>query len=432
MFTRNLKLYSASLFVLLVSLVACGTAQGWQDPDEAAMPGGGAARIAAPPAVVDQTRYWCNGCDVLYIDWGWMHALKADVQPGQWDGYFDYYGPVGDLCSPTWVPNASGPCPAMGMVVWGKNLFVANTNGNSAASWASPTTVWGDVMRFDRTTGRSQAKLVLPADQKGNVNPDAPAYPRGMVLWNGKLYVANMYSLDPKKPTADCSGDPTHACLPGSINVYDPSTGKLLNKWTPDKTFNINNFHPRGMVIGPDHLLYVAVRNLPNGDPNFNFQAGGWVMRFNPENGKYLKVLVDSQTCLCDLNRPEGIVFGPGYDHRLFVASFRTDPTDNDKVLVFAQNGNYLDKIPLADPESSGGKRAYAQGILFGPHDYLYVPITGSAPEVTGEVRRYDVSNYPATLADVMVPAYSKGGPLPGSQYLTFGKTHPGTLQYMP
>src|SRR5262249_42084758 len=123
-----------------------------------------------------------------------------------------------------------------------------------------------------------------------------------------------------------------------------------------------------------------------------------------------------------DLNRPEGLAFGP--DGNLYVTSFRTDSSDTDKILEFnGTTGAYLSKIDL---DQVGGDRAFAQAILFGPGGKLFVPITGNGPD-TGEVRRYDVST---GSFDVFIPPNASGGPLGAPVYLTFGNTHPVPLDY--
>ncbi|HUL12565.1 MAG TPA: hypothetical protein VLU73_10385, partial [Methylococcaceae bacterium] len=93
--------------------------------------------------------------------------------------------------------------------------------------------------------------------------------------------------------------------------------------------------------------------------------------------------------------------------------------------------GKYLSKIDLAEkPVASDGIRAYAQALLFGPDDRLYVPITGGDPTTTGEVRRYDV-RHTNHHYEVIIPSAAQGGQLDaGGWYLTFGKTDSGTLTY--
>jgi hypothetical protein len=126
--------------------------------------------------------------------------------------------------------------------------------------------------------------------------------------------------------------------------------------------------------------------------------------------------------CSSDLHRPEGLVFGP--DGKLYVASFRANANDFDRILVYTINpdgtGTCTDEIPLYQV---GQPRAYAQDILFGPGGYLYVPISGNGPD-TGAVRKYDVST--KTYTNFVAP----GGPLQSGWYLTFGKTNPHTLAY--
>ena len=108
----------------------------------------------------------------------------------------------------------------------------------------------------------------------------------------------------------------------------------------------------------------------------------------------------------------------------LYVTSFRTNSSDNDKVLIFnGKTGAYLDKIDL---DQVGQPRAFAQAILFGPGGSLFVPISGNGPD-TGEVRRYDVATKNFT---VFVAPNAQGGALVQPWYLTFAKTNRSTLAY--
>jgi glucose/arabinose dehydrogenase len=205
--------------------------------------------------------------------------------------------------------------------------------------------------------------------------------------------------------------------LYGEVRTYDGTTGAFLaNLEHPPK----GQFFPRSVVIGPDGLLYVSVRNDPN---TAEGQLGGRVVRYNPRTGKFLGVFIESDP-INDLNRPEGLVFGP--DGRLYITSFRRDTNDTDKILIFdGRMGRFLDKIAL---DVDGQPRAFAQAILFGPDGKLFVPINGDGPD-TGSVRRYNVHHHHKTF-DVFVPPASLGGPLGMPWYLTFGKTNPATLAY--
>lgn len=156
-------------------------------------------------------------------------------------------------------------------------------------------------------------------------------------------------------------------------------------------------------------------------------------MRFNPKTGAFVDIFVagDSEN---DLQRPDGLVFSPD-GTKLYVASFRralepagtgSDPSDNDKILIFsATDGSYLDKIDLAAPVADGGDRAFAQALLFGPDGRLYVPISGGGSD-TGSVRAYDVAT---KTYEVFIPPGSFGDS-GQPRYLTFGRTDPATLNY--
>lgn len=265
------------------------------------------------------------------------------------------------------------------------NLLVVNQNVNLDKP--------GEILRYDGKSGKFLGALVPSTD------PNAPFAPRGIVLGSDNvLYVADLIASDEESP--------------GRVARYDASTGAFLGNL--DTTGFTGQFHPRGLVFGPDGVLYVAVRNIPSG-------LGGAVLRFDPASGKLLNVFVASDSTN-DLNRPEGLVFG--LDGNLYITSFRSGPSDTDKILVFnGTTGAYLGKIDLAQSVASGGRRAFAQAIFFGPGGLLYVPITGGDPQTTGEVRRYDVTT---GQFDIFAPSAHLGSPW----YLSFGKTNPATLAY--
>jgi hypothetical protein len=266
------------------------------------------------------------------------------------------------------------------------NLLVANQNVNLPIN--------GDILRYDGASGAFDNQVVSPSD------PHAPFSPRGMILTSGEtLYVADFIASD---NVSD-----------GKIEEYQynetTGTATFLAEIDHPAGFT-GEFHPRGMVIGPDGMLDVSVRNL---EP-----TGGAVLRFNPHSGAFLGTFVSSDATN-DLQRPEGLVFGP--DDNLYVTSFRTDTGDTDKILEFnGKTGRYLGKIDL---DAVGGDRAFAQALLFGPGGKLFVPITGDDPHTTGQVRRYDVS---AKTFEVFITSAHLGQPW----YLTFGHTDPATLAY--
>jgi len=146
-------------------------------------------------------------------------------------------------------------------------------------------------------------------------------------------------------------------------------------------------------------------------------------LRFNPKSGAFLGTFAASDSTN-DLQRPEGLVFGP--DGNLYITSFRASSSDTDKIDIFAgpkgaQPGAFLGKIDL---DQVGGDRAFAQALLFGPDGKLFVPITGGDPHTTGTVRRYDVTT---KAFDLFITSAHLGQPF----YLTFSQTDPATLAFV-
>ncbi|MBT2738746.1 hypothetical protein [Bacillus sp. ISL-7] len=278
----------------------------------------------------------------------------------------------------------------------GGNLLVSNQRVNEPVN--------GNVLQYNGQTGQFLRQLV-PS------NPDAPFAPYGIVLSKKNvLFVADRGDLDPD----------TGIEVPGELKMYDGFSGAFLGNLDHS---GFSPFHPRGLVFGPDGLLYVSA---------FDFLAPnkGWVLRFDTKINKLLDVFISNDD-ITELHRPDGLVFGP--DGNLYVTSFRADVNDTDKILVVNRHSRKLiDKIDLY---AAGQPRAFAEGILFGPEGKLFVPINGPfdpetgepTGEFTGSVRRYNVHS---KKFKEIIPPYKNGGPLGVPTFLTFGKTNPATLAY--
>jgi glucose/arabinose dehydrogenase len=309
---------------------------------------------------------------------------QFDANTGQFLGTFVESG----------LNGLNGP---MGLLFSGRNLLVVNQN------FGLPP---GEIFRFDRNTGAFLDKLVA------SDNPQAPFAPRGIIQEQRKdiIYVADIGTKQ-----NDCSNE-------GRIARFNRLTGEFLGDL--DRSGFTKEFHPRGILFGPDGKLYVSAIGCPiPTDPKFN-PLTGYILRFDPMKQRFVDIFASSDV-VSDLHRPEGLAFDD--DGNLWVASFRADADDSDKILKFNRKGVRIDKIVLAPPQNNGGERAFAQDILFGPKGNLFVPISGGNLNTAGQVRRYNIKT---KAYDVIVPANNIGGQLQAPYYMIFDKTNPTTLAF--
>jgi DNA-binding beta-propeller fold protein YncE len=325
--------------------------------------------------------------DILYVtDTGDNTVKRYDAQTG---GYLD----TSDHPFIAPIPNAPLNGPAGLLFNPEGELLVVNQNFGELA---------GEIYRYNGSNGDFLGTLISLTYQY------APFSPRGMVLSNSHLFVASQVGDDP-------------ATNDGKLRAYT-NEGVFISELKLPPGLLLAHFHPRGVVIGPDGLLYVS--NYPNPIPLGGTGLQGQILRFDPNTMRF-KGIFASNDNYADFNRPEGLVFGP--DGNMYVTSFRADLSDTDKILIFAgpssrKPGTFLGQIDLY---AKNEPRTFAQALLFGPGGFLYVPISN-----TGEIRRY---SYNASTKmwtykpDDFVPAR---GTLVAPQYLTFGKTDPATLAY--
>jgi DNA-binding beta-propeller fold protein YncE len=328
--------------------------------------------------------------DSLYIGDGGDDSVKRfDASTGNY---------LGNFVDPSSNAGLKGP---RGMIFTNGRLLVANQNAGEPYN--------GEVLGYNRRTGAFLDAIVPCKDVAPfyrTCDPNAPLLPRGILRGPERaLYVAN-YTKDDSGPF-----------LPGDVGTFDIKTGLFLGSFdtTP---FPSTSFFPRGLVRGPDGLIYVSV----TGDQGSGDGLTGRVLRFNPRTGKLVNTFVNNPAsnpgsgCTQHLHRPEGLVFGP--DNNLYVTSFRANASDTDKILVFNKKGQCLDQKTIV-LDAVGQPRSFAQSLLFGPNDRLFVPINN-----TGEVRRYNVKT---KTYDIFIPA---GGNLGTPWFMTFGETDPSTLEY--
>src|SRR5262249_25798443 len=151
--------------------------------------------------------------------------------------------------------------------------------------------------------------------------------------------------------------------------------GEFLRNLTPSAAImSAGLFHPFGLVFGPDGHLYVS------NWPELGHGGSGNILSFDAQKRAFLGVFAsnvprsdtDSRNCFTG---PEGLVFGP--DGYLYTTSRPADPSDTDKIVIFAGPGKpdagaFRMTIPLDVPSE---KRNIPRALLFGPHGLLYVPI---------------------------------------------------------
>jgi hypothetical protein len=288
--------------------------------------------------------------------------------------------------------SSGGLVGPMGLLAKSGKLVVVNQN----IDLPKP----GEILRYKLNDGAVDGALVPFSDDH------APFAPRGIVIWQGTIYVAD---FNPDGPS-------------GRLLAFDENSGEFLREFSPPAGFAYT-FHPRGVVIGPNGLLYVS--NFPN---PLVTGLGGQVLVFDPETLNFIGAFVVEAGGINQLNRPEGLVFGP--DGNLYITSFRADETDTDSIRIYdGRSGVIKGKINLY---ASGAPRASAQALLFGPDGKLFVPISFGA--TAGQVRRYDVADATDVNA-ATAPPFDEFVPVPSAGtsvlfYLTFGKTDPGTLAY--
>ena len=299
------------------------------------------------------------------------------------------------------------------------DTFVASGSGNAYGFRGLVFDANRDLIAVDQNVGQPTNGEVLRYRGADGVflgalvpEPAAPYAPRGAVLSPDRqsLYVADMGDFGP-----NCES------LPGDIYRYDATSGQFVDLLSAPEWFG--DFHPRGLVFGPDGMLYATDFGNPC------VPRSGSVLRFNPDTGELVDEFVPAESG--DLHWPEGLAFSPSGD--LYAISGRNGPNEVGQIQRFdGLSGDLVESIDLSDPDDE--LSATAQALLFGPNGALYVPIenrqlsdlqAGVERVVSGEIRRYDLTT---NRYDTLV---APGGPLKDPWFITFENTDPATLAYV-
>jgi hypothetical protein len=319
------------------------------------------------------------------------------------------------------APKLEGP---RGLLVLGTTLIVSNQN-------AKPIAGNGEIDEYSTVDGHFLRTVVHPTDT------GAPFAPRGIILDqnHATLYVADFGVRKHGQPGI---GRVASFAYPGGGFNADLDFSSVI-----ESNATGSEFHPRGLVFGPDgNTLYVSLFS------EVDFPKGGWIVSYDfKDNHAQVVASFTDAGCSQYLNAPEGLVFGP--DGLLYTVG-RGLADQTDKILVFdPQTGACMDYIDLETDLTQG--RAYAQSLVFGPNRSLYLPMRFSpapgdrvkfnfpGPDI-GAIRAYDVSPCEDAGGDCRravrsefipaPPANDAGVAPPSLWYLVFGRTDPTTLAY--
>jgi hypothetical protein len=280
----------------------------------------------------------------------------------------------------------------------------------------------GDILRFDGRRGTFKQFLVGANDRHAPYAPQGIVFGGGTRDWRDRYQEDHYYVAD-----AIASGGTCAKKDEGDVREYNERGGWI---GVLDHSRFKPGFYPRGVVFGPDGMLYVAARGCPtDSDPNTAPHSAllAYILRFDPYTHRLDSVIATNETVRAQglklgFHRPEGLVF----DERgfLWVTSFRdvNDENDVDRILKFdVRSGKVVDSLPLSKPKAS---RASAQAIIFGPDGKLYIPISGNAPDTAGQLRRCD------TRTKECVTIVNVGGGLTAPWFPIFRNSDPATLAY--
>ena len=189
------------------------------------------------------------GSDTLYVgDGGTDNVVRFDAATGKLLAGGDPLGVYKKT-------NSGGLFGPRGLLIDSGKLLVANQNVDQPKN--------GEVLRYRLSDGLFDKALVPAA------NADSPYAPRGIVNWRGTVYVADF--------TGNSNGGDDLA-LPGRLLAFDEKKGTFRGEFVPPAAF-AHAFHPRGLVIGPNGLLYVSsVPAFPLGGDVLVFDRRHWTL----------------------------------------------------------------------------------------------------------------------------------------------------------